>query len=292
MRTKHLLTKLIVAILFSSAIAFGQSHRNLPIYRNFNGVAPDSMNTLDSTSISYGGWSIQSPQGTRSWAVKNFTANYYVGCNGFISTGQVAQEQWFISPGFSTITYPNAHLNFSSANKFAGNPIAVLVSTNYDGVSLPSTATWSDITNLVTLPPPNPSGPRSWYKSGNVNLASFNGNNVYVGFKYTCDALTATDWEVDSISITNTITGIQTINSNGNIISFYPNPVNNELVVSNDLLIDKIEMYNLIGEQINSSQNINNKKYALNVSELRSGIYFAKVYLKNGTIVSQKIIKD
>lgn len=292
MKTKKLLISIIVTITFTANLTFGQSHRNLPMYRYFNATSPDSLNTLDSTSITYGGWSIQSPLGTRAWSVRRYTTNYYAGCNGYLATGQVAQEQWFISPGFSTINYPDATLNFVSCDKFAGTPMAVLVSTNYDGLSLPATATWTDITNNLIIAVPNTSGPRVWTESGNVSLSTYSGNNVYVGFKYTCNATTATDWELDSISITSAIAGIESINGIGDAIFAYPNPCRSKLKIRNEFLINKIEIYNTIGDLVSSFENVNNKEYTVNVSAFQNGIYFTKIQLVNGNIVSKKLIKE
>ena len=119
MKKYKLISTIVVAMFIASGLVYGQSHRNLPIYRNFNCTAPDSANTHDSTEITYGGWSIQKVTGTWGWEIGHYYGNYYAECNGYSSTEEVEQEQWFISPGFSTIAYTNATLSFTSCDKFA-----------------------------------------------------------------------------------------------------------------------------------------------------------------------------
>jgi len=284
---------LVVAVIIAINLSYGQSFRALPIYRYFNAVAPDSLNPLDSTTITYGGWSIQSVTGTKSWYVGHYTTtgNYYGHCNGFVATGQTAQEQWFISPGFSTVTYPNAKLRFSSCQKFDGTSIAVLVSTDYNGTGLPATGTWTDITSSVILPPLNLSGARTWYNSGNVSLSAYSGSNVYVAFKYVCLATTATDWEVDSISIVNSTSGIQDLAPLKNSISVYPNPVSSVLYLNNIEGVQTITLSNVIGEAIENIT-VNGNTTSINVSSLKKGLYFITFMNAEGIVTTKKFSKE
>ena len=279
--------------LVAMNLSYGQSHRALPIYRYFNNVAPDSINSLDSTSITYGGWSVQSVTGASPWYVGHYTSsgNYYAHGNGYLATGQTAQEQWFISPGFSTVDFPGAALKFTSCQKFAGDPIAVMVSTNYNGVGLPATATWTDITSSLTLPPTNVSGPRVWVNSGSTSLSAFVGANVYIAFKYICTATTATDWEVDSISILNSSVGINEVNTTSNAISVYPNPVSSTLTLSNLEGIEMIRISNIIGQTIENI-NVSGNNMNLNVATLKRGLYFISFMNNNSIVTTKKFSKN
>lgn len=281
-------------MFFAISLTFGQSFRELPIYRNFNGTPPDSANTLDSTDITYGGWSIQSVIGTKSWYISTYTGspNYYANANGYAATGQTAQEMWFISPGFSTITYPNAILKFSSCQKFAGNPIQIMVSSDYHGIGLPTTATWDDITSSATLPPTNLSGLRVWVSSGDVDLSSYTGNDtLYVAFKYTCDANNATHWEVDSIKITASGVGIINLTHLKNPITVYPNPVSSVLYLNNLEGIEMIKISNVIGETI-ENLNVSGNITSIDVSTLRKGLYLISFMDNNSIVSTRKFSKE
>lgn len=289
---KKNLLLVVVAMIIAINFTYGQSHRELPIYRYFNAVAPDSANSLDSTSITYGGWSIQSVTGAKPWYIAHYTTsgNYYVRGNGFASTGQTAQEQWFISPGFSTIDYPAAKLRFSSCQKFAGAAIQVLVSTDYTGTGLPGSATWTDISSSCTWPPYN-GATRVWVNSGSASLSSYVGANVYVAFKYTCDATSATDWEVDSISIVNSSVGIQDLNSPKNSIAIYPNPTSSVLYLNNIEGVEMIKVSNVLGEAIETI-NISGNVTSLDVSTLKKGLYFISFMNQEGIIATKKFSKE
>lgn len=71
--------------------------------------------------------------------------------------------------------------------------------------------------------------------------------------------------------------------------TFYPNPVKNQLTLKASNLIEKIEVYNLLGQKV-----ITEKPAALetqlNVEKLQSGVYLMKTKI-NGTTKTFKIIK-
>jgi|TARA_B110000908_G_C10070504_1_gene364860 hypothetical protein len=72
--------------------------------------------------------------------------------------------------------------------------------------------------------------------------------------------------------------------------SHYPNPTTNELNISASKNIEKIEIFNLIGQKVISSlPNINKTK--VNVSSLNTGIYIMKATI-DGVTDSFKFIKE
>ena len=73
-----------------------------------------------------------------------------------------------------------------------------------------------------------------------------------------------------------------------NEIKIYPNPSSLHVFIkSHKDLITKIELYNLLGERI---QSMNNNVESINISNLVSGIYLLKIYTEQGATV-KKIIK-
>ena len=76
--------------------------------------------------------------------------------------------------------------------------------------------------------------------------------------------------------------------TNTNAIQIYPNPVVDFLMVDidNTLLLEKVEIYSILGRKINT---INSS--IIDLSELTSGLYILKVYTDQGTFIS-KFIKD
>jgi|LauGreDrversion4_1035100.scaffolds.fasta_scaffold24761_2 hypothetical protein len=111
--------------------------------------------------------------------------------------GNIANEDWLISPSISLAGITTAVLSADTATKFAGNAIEILVSSNYVS-GAPSTATWTPLTG--TLSPST--GNYVWTATGGMNINSFAGStNFRVAFKYTSTAAAAATWEVDNVKI-------------------------------------------------------------------------------------------
>lgn len=152
-------------------------------------------------SITSGGWTTQQVVGTYNWTTSDAGStpgDFYAKMSNYSqSTGNTPSEAWLISPAVDLSTSTNSTLNFRNAYKYTGDPLEVYVSINYDGISAPSTATWTQLgVNLST-------GSFSWEYGGPVSLNSYIGNNaVYVAFKYTGTATSGSTWEVDDIVIT------------------------------------------------------------------------------------------
>ncbi len=72
--------------------------------------------------------------------------------------------------------------------------------------------------------------------------------------------------------------------------TIYPNPVKNNLTIDSQEEITKIEIYNLLGQQVKSS-NPKATNFTMDLSELNAGIYMVKI-ISNDKHSSQKIIKQ
>ena len=75
-------------------------------------------------------------------------------------------------------------------------------------------------------------------------------------------------------------------------LNVYPNPVNNILNIYSEAPIQSVELIAMDGRVVaNSNQRILSSNYSFDVSSFVPGIYFAKVYTSNGSIIS-KFIKQ
>jgi hypothetical protein len=70
-------------------------------------------------------------------------------------------------------------------------------------------------------------------------------------------------------------------------ISIYPNPVKDILFVNTKTAITKIEIYNILGKLVKTSNNSDQ----INLNHLKSSLYFIKFYIDN-IIITKKIIKS
>lgn len=152
---------------------------------------------FDDQSITSGGWSTQVVVGTYDWSTSDQgvpSGDYYAVISNF-SGGNTASEAWLISPSFNFSTFTNPTLTFDNAANYSGAQLEVLVSTDYDGTSLPATATWTPLApNLST-------GGFTFVSSGVLSLSAFLGTNTYIAFKYTGSNTDGKTWEVDKIKI-------------------------------------------------------------------------------------------
>jgi hypothetical protein len=72
-------------------------------------------------------------------------------------------------------------------------------------------------------------------------------------------------------------------------LSYYPNPVGDQLEIKNTIAMEAVSLYNLLGEKLMEKQ-IGSNKTTLNTSGLSSGVYFLKVEI-DGKAGVFKLIK-
>ena len=87
-------------------------------------------------------------------------------------------------------------MSFENAYNYTGAPLEVLIATDYDGTSDPSTqGTWNP------LPANWSTGGFSWVNSGDIDISSYSSTNVHVAFKYTGSSSDGSTWEIDDVKI-------------------------------------------------------------------------------------------
>jgi hypothetical protein len=70
-------------------------------------------------------------------------------------------------------------------------------------------------------------------------------------------------------------------------LAFYPNPTHGSLTFVSEIPVDNIILLNGQGATIGTWEDIN----TLDLSQLRSGLYFARITLSNGSVITKKILK-
>ncbi|PCJ27700.1 MAG: hypothetical protein COA97_03540 [Flavobacteriales bacterium] len=149
-------------------------------------------------NVTSGGWTTQYPTPNNSWTTDDFTgSNPYAYITNTSNT--LAGESWLISPAFDLSSTSTPFFNFetAAASGTTTTSLKVLISTNYDGVSLPASATWAD----VSAPLAFSTGSWTWTASGDFDLAPYRVSGVYVAFKYTSTGATWDTWEVDNFNL-------------------------------------------------------------------------------------------
>lgn len=184
-----------VGLQDSTAWAFTTAGQVLSF--NFNDCTPAGSAALA------GGFTQYSVAGVQKWGCSTYGQNSSNGLeiNGY-SSGPQTNEQWLISPAFDLRAFNYPLLNFSSEQAYTGPALQLVISTNYDGISNPNTATWTAVNGR--FPGPDVS---TWQLSSGINLSAFKDSSVYVAFVYTSSpTLNAARWDLDDVSITNSLT--------------------------------------------------------------------------------------
>lgn len=118
---------------------------------------------------------------------------------------------------------------------------------------------------------------------GEVHAMITYNNALYVAGIFT---KAGTDSAFNIAKWTSPVSAVREILNDRYSTSVYPNPANSELNISSNTQIEKVEIFNLTGMLLSSSN-----KNKINISDMGSGIYFVKVYSENG-VATQKFIKQ
>lgn len=145
-------------------------------------------------------WTKYNVTGTQVWTLDTQFGNpgSCAKMSGY-STVNNANEDWLISPAISLANVTTATLSFDNASRFAGNLLEVFISTNYDGISAPNSATWTALSGYTL---DTNTAAYVWTNSGNISLTPFlNNSNVRIAFKYTSTTTASRTWEVDNVKV-------------------------------------------------------------------------------------------
>lgn len=115
-----------------------------------------------------------------------------------------ANNDWLVSPEIDLTSRLNVNLSIREAiNYFTNyNDMKVLISTDYDGVSLPTeSGNWTQLTGFS-----RPAG-NSWtfFDSGYIDISEYDGQKIYIGLQYTSTTSNGATWEVGRISLTEVV---------------------------------------------------------------------------------------
>lgn len=217
-----------------------------------------------------------SVEGDQEWTTAVYDGIPFAKMSGYASGAAHANEDWLISPNlFALGKYETLSISFNNAYKFDGEPLRVVVSNDYDGVSEPGEFTWVDLTDNFSWS----AGDYAWQNSGIVMLEEIEGNVVYLAFVYESTDSAASTWEVTNVEVYGT--GYDVVAEN-EAVSFnvYPNPATSVINVVAEGVAEA-QIMDMAGRMM-MSVNVNEGENAINVSELESGVYFVRM---NGVVV-------
>ncbi|WP_026110210.1 choice-of-anchor J domain-containing protein [Flavobacterium sp. WG21] len=169
------------------------------------GINPYIQNFDDPNVLSNSGWTQYNLEGAANkWTYTNAARNINSGTgavlmNGFSDSG--ASKDWLISPKLRLDTFDKLPLlSFYSRKFYAGPGLKLMVSTNYDGVSSPETATWTEIDGSF------PTTTGTYTASQYIELTAYKTNSTYLAWVYETTAggsNNASEWSFDDYAIAN-----------------------------------------------------------------------------------------
>lgn len=165
-----------------------------------NGIIPATGFFTEEFNNSLGTFSQYSVIGDQIWAGQTYDGGC-VTMSGFVDPNRFANEDWLISPSISLAGKTDVKMIFREAMNFATNineEAKVFVSTNYPGTGDPNEADWTQLTGFSR------SAGNSWtfVDTGEINLSAYDGQTIYVAFKYTSTTAVAGTWEISRMLLT------------------------------------------------------------------------------------------
>jgi hypothetical protein len=164
-----------------------------------NAITQIIINANDFETNTFGTWSTISVASNKNWTVLTGTGAYgtakYSNINGL--SGDVASNDWLISPGLNLDAYTGEYIVFFTSwnNSTITDELKLKYSRDYVSGD-PTLVAWTELTfskSAVAL---------TWKQSGFIDLSSITGENVHIAFQYLSTSTTDTrSWSVDEIEI-------------------------------------------------------------------------------------------
>ena len=200
----------------------------------------------------WNGWTSVNVEGSAEYSISSYGNNHYAYINGY---NEGANEDWLLSPAFNLNEYGDATLTFRTAMNFTGPALEVYFSNDYDGND-PTTATWQALECSLST------GSWNWMESGEISLAAYDGDNCYIGFKYTCSETEAAAWEIDDIMLVSgnsmpslsaspsTLSGMTYLEGNGPSTSISYTLIGSNLLGTGNIDIEVTDIFEISSDDI------------------------------------------
>ncbi|MCK9451899.1 MAG: choice-of-anchor J domain-containing protein [Bacteroidales bacterium] len=222
--------------------------------------------------------------GDQVWSHSTFGDDQFAKMSGFAGGAQ-DNEDWLISPVLDFTNLEKVNLSFRAAYSYDGNPLQLMVSSDYDGTGNPNDFTWTDLTNQFDWS----SGGFEWVESGAFDILSYASPKLYVAFKYTSTTSAASTWEVDYVRVIGE--GSVGVSENKMLdIQVYPNPAVDQL---NFTLAEQadVQVIDLSGKIVMQQKAVAGNS-RLNVADLTQGMYIVYFNFANGTQAVSRFAKQ
>ena len=136
--------------------------------------------------------------GAQFWDPRSYGGVEYAYMSGY-SGGQVANEDWLISPEIDMTSEENLRIQINQAINYANDVslLNILISTDYTTGGDHTAATWDTI-NFTSIPLGN-----NWnfVLSEDYDISAYDSQTIHIAIVYESTDMDAAAWEVDQITI-------------------------------------------------------------------------------------------
>ena len=208
-------------------------------------------------------------EGEQEWGTGSYNGIYYAKMSGYAGGANNANEDWLITPDILAInSYNDITVSFMNAYKYEGNPLELLISSDYDGMSDPNEFNWVDVTAFCEWS----QGDYAWVTT-DFDIETAGMSHLYIAFKFTSTNEASSTWEIAEFKV---YIGLDAVSENEVAsINLYPNPANDVVRISAeaDAMVEILDMAGRVVMNVNVVEGEN----AINVADLQSGVYFVRM---------------
>ena len=166
---------------------------------NFDSSRCDPLFADDFSSNNLNNWMVVNVNGEQEWEITPYGNPAPSAKISGYSGGSNANEDWLITNSIDVSSLSTVTLNFQSVVRYNGPSLEVYASSDYSGGDPTADGNWSELS--VILDTDNSSW-SSWTDSGNVDLSSYAGGNLYIAFKYVSTSSASATYEIDNVLLT------------------------------------------------------------------------------------------
>ena len=166
---------------------------------NFDSSRCDPLFADDFSSNNLNNWMVVNVNGEQEWEITPYGNPAPSAKISGYSGGSNANEDWLITNVIDVSSLSTVTLNFQSVVRYNGPSLEVYASSDYSGGDPTADGNWSELS--VILDTDNSSW-SSWTDSGNVDLSSYAGGNLYIAFKYVSTSSASATYEIDNVLLT------------------------------------------------------------------------------------------
>ena len=257
-----------------TAVDCSQPH-TLPFTENFENGMPSCWSILDQDGDGY------------TWEHSFEPVSYYSnidlsgsgnnGSDGFVMSGSYSNVNGALTPDNWLITPALVIPSNGAKLTWYVSAVDANYAEEYYEVMLSTSLTPSSFTSVF-----NETLQSDEWEQRSVNISgNYAGQNVYVAFRnYNTNDIFL--MKIDDISVTPG-TGVE---NHETTTSIYPNPANNVLNITSNENINRVEVFNMMGQMVGAYE-ANDVNTQINTSNFANGVYTVKINTENGEMTKK-----